>query len=184
MAAAADGIYHEIMEELRSPGEDIEPLEEYELEPEEAAIAPPPKKAVEAYTKMPYLDRKMVMTELMQSKARDIRFTHMPNEFEVCRELIREAAQRQSNRTDFLAKWADVPQEWIKAILDGRVEDVQAMSTAKYLVKLSTKVPDLDGETNRPEFFAPLMPGTAKRNFLKEMEKMKHKQLHGRTAKV
>jgi hypothetical protein len=174
LLAAADGIFHEWQERFRQEGIDVDDAGDWSAfsDPEEAPLSLPANYAVEVYQGMSFADRKASMQGLLEAIARDIKYSQLNSEFDMIRGLVKEAVVRQGNHPERLAEWAEVPEEWIRLILDGRLEDAQKLSTTEYILKLSSKVKNLDGATDDTSIYACLLEKSEIKQFKKEVKRI------------
>jgi hypothetical protein len=177
LLAAADGIYHYWIGELKGQVGD-EPLGDYSDlgNPEEADIAPPVDSSLKAYKQQSYADRLAAMPGLLAAFTRDLRYQQMKSEPEVVQALVREVKASYGNDTKRVASLVDVPKEWIDLIVEGKLEEAKAMSTTGLVLKLADKVPDLDGQKSNAELFACLLPSSEINVFAKEIKRRQKQQ--------
>jgi len=172
LLAAADGCYSAWMEKLGSEVDLVDPTDRaISVKPQRVDIAPNSEYAIAVYEALSWNDRIAAMNGMLGAIARDTKFVNMTDDLEVIQELVRESVERRGNNPSLLADSADVPVEWIKAIVAGHWEEVRAKSDSRLLIQLADKIQDLDGKTRSCEFFAPLMDKTLVKSYLKEVKR-------------
>jgi hypothetical protein len=155
---AADGVYADLVLQLKGQIANTE-LGDYSHlgKPEEGEIAHPVDYPVRIYQQQNYDDRIAAMPELLKAISRDLRYQNLDN-FQTVRELVREVKLRNGNDSNRLAALADVPKQLIDLIVEGKLEEIKAMSDVGMILKLSERVPNLNGETSKAELFSCLLP--------------------------
>jgi hypothetical protein len=161
LLAAGDGIYQKLMEDLKGEVKDA-PLGDYSDlgTPEDAPMALPVDHSVRTYQQQSYADRLAAMPKLLEAITRDLKYRQMDSEFEVVQALVKEARGSHGNDSARFAKYAVVPKEWVDLIVEGRLEEAQAMTDTPMVLKLADKVPDLDGQRSHAELFSCLLPSS------------------------
>jgi len=172
LLAAADGYYSMWMEKLGSDADSIDPTDRaISVKPQKVDISPTPEYAIAVYEALSWNDRIAAMHGMLGAIARDTKFVNMTDDLEVIQELVRESVESRGGSLNVLADSADVPVEWIKAIIAGHWEEVRAKSDSRLLIQLADKIQDLDGKTRSCEFFAPLMDKSLIKSYLKEVKR-------------
>lgn len=139
--------------------------------PQSVEISPNPKYAVDVYRQLSWEDRLSAASGLLEAIARDVKYFKMLDDLEVIQALVKEAVVSRGGHAGTLADAADVPVEWVKAILKGDWDYVRSTSDCGLLIGLSDAVKDLDGKTRNNELFAPLMSEELMKAYIKEVRK-------------